>query len=155
MVLQDLEHNQGVCGAMVLHHIYVGVQAKHLLEACSEALLVQPVGFLADGVDEGAVHICMYAASIRRVVTANKGGEGLLLCEMDVHGTDCCKDASAVAALLAWQSPSHVLQRGQQEAHRDSPKLTNVTGCASVTEASLTVILLQGAPPPRGFACAV
>jgi hypothetical protein len=46
---------------MVLDDIDVGVKAKHLLEAMYEGLLVQPVGLLANAVDEGAIHICIAA----------------------------------------------------------------------------------------------
>jgi hypothetical protein len=58
MVLQDGQYDQGVCASMMLYHVNVGVQAEHLLEAVYEGLLVQPVGLLADAVDEGPIHIC-------------------------------------------------------------------------------------------------
>jgi hypothetical protein len=70
-MLQDLQHNQRVCGAVVLDHIDICVQTKHLLETSSKALLVQPVSLLANGVDKSAVHICRKGGQSRN----QKGGK--------------------------------------------------------------------------------
>lgn len=43
---------------MVFHHVDVCVQSKHVLESSCETLLVQPVGLLANRVDERAVNVC-------------------------------------------------------------------------------------------------
>lgn len=63
---------------MVLHHIYVGVQPKHVCKAGFEALLVQLVGILAYGVDEGAVHVCIQAADIETASSRQHNTKQLL-----------------------------------------------------------------------------
>jgi hypothetical protein len=59
MVLQHFEHDEWVCGPVVLHHVYVGVNAKDLLKTCCETLLVELVGLLANRVNQRPIHICV------------------------------------------------------------------------------------------------
>ena len=53
-----LGEDQGIRATVVLQHVYVRVDAKHLPECHRERLFVQRVGLVADAVDERAIHVC-------------------------------------------------------------------------------------------------
>lgn len=63
VVLQHLDDNERVGGAVVVDHIDVGVKPKDRLEAVRKGVLVQLVGMLSHRVDQCAIHVCKQDAT--------------------------------------------------------------------------------------------